>query len=275
MLDLSFTKDPEWRRLREGQWKKKEAFLRDEFTKKELEVYRRYFMDGELTTYKDFSVNDVFKILYFPLKTPEAWEYLTQNVLEGRTNPQDPEGYNGFINAMVSTVSQRMDDSSWTHEEQCTLFTWLLGDTFERELTTKVPVGPRQLRPTHVLKPTRVFMSAISPVYFWLKDADSEYKPVWISKLDYLMSLISLVDERVFDVDLHDRSVRTKDGKVIVDTQRKLQHILRWMKEYVPDEEPKGPIESHQRFLADFKQRLEVLEPKPGQLGTLLEQLSH
>jgi hypothetical protein len=89
------------------------------------------------------------------------------------------------------------------------------------------------------------------------------------------MSLVPLVDERVFDIELHDRSVRTKDGKVIVDTQRKLQHILRWMKEYVPDEEPKGPIDSHKRFLSDFKQRLEALEPKPGQLTTLLKQLAN
>ena len=59
MLDLSFTKDPEWRRQREEQWAKERDFLKDEFKKKELEVYQRYFIDGELTTYKDFTVNDV------------------------------------------------------------------------------------------------------------------------------------------------------------------------------------------------------------------------
>ena len=275
MLDLNFTKDPEWRRQREEQWAKERDFLKDEFKKKELEVYQRYFIDGELTTYKDFTVNDVFKILYFPLKTPEAWEYIMQNLMEGRVNPRDPEGYNGFLLGMLITVSQRMDRTAWTHEEQCTLFSWLLGDTFERELTTKVPIGPRQRRPVHILNPTRVFMSAISPVYFWLKDAELDYEPVWTNKLDYLMSLIPLVDERVFDVELHDRSVRTKEGKVIVDTQRRLQHILSWMKDYVPDEKPKGSIDNHKRFLADFKQRIEALEPKPGQLATLLKQLAN
>jgi hypothetical protein len=169
MLDLSFTKDPEWRRQREAEWKNIENFMKDEFTKKELEVERRYFMDGELTTHKKYTVNDVAKILYYPLKTPDAWEYIMQNLMEGRIYPQEPEGYNRFLQGMLITVSQRMDNSAWTHEEQCTLFSWLLGDTFERELTTKVPIGPRQRRPVHILNPTRVFMSAISPVYFGSK----------------------------------------------------------------------------------------------------------
>lgn len=275
MLDLNFTKDPQWRRQRESLWKKKEAFLRDEFTKKELEVYRRYFMDGELTTHKDFSVNDVAKILYFPLKTPEAWEYLTQNVLEGRTNPQDPEGYNGFLQGMVTTVIQRMDRSGWTYEEQCVLFTWLLSDEFKPKITTKVPIGPKKLCPTLVLDPDDVFQSAVETIYFWLYDAVIEFMPVMVSKMGYLISLIPKVDQRFFDVELHDNFEETKAGLRIRHTQRKFHKILEWMKSYEPNEEPNGPIESHQRFLADFKLRLDALEPKPGQLAILLEQLAH
>ena len=55
MLDFSFTQNPEWRAKRLAQWQQLRNGLAEEFSRKEIEVYERYFLDGEETEYKDIN----------------------------------------------------------------------------------------------------------------------------------------------------------------------------------------------------------------------------
>ena len=55
MLDYSFTKEPAWRAKRLAEWQVFRKGMAEEFNRKELEVYEKYFMDGEETERRAFS----------------------------------------------------------------------------------------------------------------------------------------------------------------------------------------------------------------------------
>ena len=135
MIDLSITKDPEWRKEREQQWSKLAKDYKADYSKEEVEVFRRYFFNGEVTEHGNAYVTDSASIYLSPIRTPEAWEYALQHIID-KSLPT-------LLSGMFITLCQdSYRKAGWSYEEQCTFFDWLLGETFTSELKTKVPVGP-------------------------------------------------------------------------------------------------------------------------------------
>lgn len=277
-IDLSFTQDPEWRACREQHWDEYEAKERDHFTKKQLSVRKAFFLNAALQDQDNdkLSLADSSLIYMFPLKTPEGWEYVCRELMSGqRRDGGEPDGYYSLLDVLVTNAIDEMG-RGWSHEEQCALFDWLLGEHFQAEIKPPVPVGPRGIQPSHSLDPDYFFSIAITRLFFWLKDvAKMRPRPVWASRLEYLMDLFHLIDERFFYVKECDYSSGTKNGIEITDIQYKFQRILEFMKKYPPRKVPEEAVAERQAFLDDFRQRMEALDPKPGQLAELLANLNN
>ncbi len=80
MIDLSITKDPKWIKAREKLWKPIGKSLSEDLREEDLEKVRNYFMTGTLRSGEQMS--DGAKISWFPIQTPEAWDYLFQHVVK-------------------------------------------------------------------------------------------------------------------------------------------------------------------------------------------------
>lgn len=272
MLDLSIAKDPKWRHERERHWQEFQETISDVCTKKQLDVEKRYFMDGEISSFRGYKLNDITLLINFPLKTPDAWAYIMKNSMEGKIKPNDTKTYNTILNSLVGTVTRRM--YGWDHEEQNSLFLWLLGNEYTAEITSKVPIGPLKIQPTHKINANMLFSIALHEIRHWLLYAIKDYVPVWVSKLDYIASLIPFVAVEMFDVELHDRSVRDNRGSPVVDEQRQLQYLIYSTKVYASDDTAEEPTELHTKFISDFSKWLQNLNHKPGQLTELIEKLT-
>ena len=273
MINLSITKDPEWRKDREKLWKDYELKIKGDYRNQEIESFKSMFMDGELKQLEDFNIGNS-SLDIFPIKTPDAWEYYLQNIMDGRSP-----------NIMKSWITMALNDSytltqlGWNFEERCEFFNWLLGEAFMPELKTKVPVGPNKIWLTYTLDPDWVFWHAIHAIYGWLDvggevNEDSDCIDIWAAKLGYLMSLFPLLDKRFFKLKLYTPREIIKPGIKPYHVQFRLQKVLAWMKDYERGGKNKGYVKEREQFLADFKSRLEALDPKPEGLDKLLDKFA-
>ena len=269
MIDLSITKDPEWRKQREQQWLNLEKDYKEDYTEKEVEVFRRYFFDGEVTVHGNAYVTDSASIYLIPIRTPEAWEYALQHVIEKESSTL-------LSGLFVMLCQDSYGKAGWSYEEQCEFFDWLLGKSFTPELKSKVPVGRNKVWLTHKLDPDWVFWQAIHVIYGWLSvggevDLVNDHITVWAAKLDYLLSIFPLLDKRFFELTLYPPREEIKPYIKPYHVQFRLQKVLGWMKDYERGGKKKGYIKEREQFLPHFKTSLEVLEPKPEGLEELLD----
>lgn len=279
-IDLSFTTEPSWRAQREVLWEKIEDNLKDKYTRKELAMVKGYYFDGILDEKGVGVIYDARKVLFFPLRTPEGWNYVMQHHMKGHTDFDELEkarnGYDSILNSLL-TYSMREIGRDWEFAEQCALFDWLVGEHYQEVITSPVPIGPQE-QVTHLnLTPDKLYSRAVCGLASWLKTTDEDkYRynlPVWIDRLNYLFELVPMVDERVFDIKLHQSSARKKSGGRVDWDQECLQEIFQFMKNFPQLDIPEEELIKRRTFLSDFHQCLEALDLKPGQLQQQLDKL--
>jgi hypothetical protein len=85
-FDLSITKNKDWIKKRELLWRPVSDALKENLRKKELDGVKHYFMTGEeLPGHK---MGDGASFSWFPIQTPESWDYLFEHVIK---NPKEFE----------------------------------------------------------------------------------------------------------------------------------------------------------------------------------------
>lgn len=280
-IDLSFTQDPTWRTEREVLWQRIEPILNDGYTRKELAMVKAYYFDGTLDEKGIKRLYDADKILHFPLRSPEGWAYVMRYQMKGWSDLDElgkaRRGYDSILNSLLTYAMREIGDD-WHFDEQCALFDWLVGEHYQAEIASPVPIGPQEQVTCLKLVPDDLYNSAVCGLKNWLiSEEEEEYRynlPVWIARLDYLFELLPLVDERVFDVDIHKMNVRKASGGRIDFDQKCLQMILKYMKSYPPQAVPAEELAKRKAFLMEFRRRLEALDHKPGQLQQQLDNLN-
>lgn len=189
MLDLSITKDLAWIKKREEQWKIVSPSLSENLRKKQLEVIQHYFLTGEIKAGENIS-SEGAKFDWFPIQTPEAWDYLFEHVIK---KPQEFEDRFYF---QFGDLSNR----ALTFEEELAMWDYFAGDTFEPIVTSRVPVGSEKKIVSLEVDITKI-LSKFNLHLRFVISGQEEIQEKWIIKIDYLLSLLKeFKDESCFHV---------------------------------------------------------------------------
>ncbi|WP_053981528.1 hypothetical protein [Marinagarivorans algicola] len=132
--DLSFTQNPQWIAERETHWGPIEGFLKENNRKEVVEQLKKLFFTGVIDNPED--VREGFAILYYPLQTAEAWDYLFQDV---RLNPKC---FKEFMNAsLMGSYNEKffLDD-----EARLRFFDYFHPATYQPVIKSRVPIGREQ-----------------------------------------------------------------------------------------------------------------------------------
>lgn len=130
MFDLSITKDPVWIKKREEQWKIVSKSLGENLRKKQLEVIHHYFLTGEIKEGESIS-SDGAKFSWFPIQTPESWDYLFEYVIK------DPQEFEDKFYFQFEDLSER----ALTFDEELAMWDYFCGDRFNPIITSRIPIG--------------------------------------------------------------------------------------------------------------------------------------
>lgn len=132
--DLSFTQNPEWIAERETHWKPIEEFLKENNRKKTIEQLRKLFFTGEIENAED--IREGFAVLYYPLQTAEAWDYLFQ---DARILPKCYKEF--FKDSLMGSYADRF---FWDKEARLRFFDYFHPATYQPVIKSRVPIGREQ-----------------------------------------------------------------------------------------------------------------------------------
>ena len=180
MIDLSITNDPEWIKQRESLWKPIGADFKKDFRKKEVDKIHRYFMTGTLLEGERLS--DGAKFSWFPLQTPEAWDY----VLEYLFCSQDVEReLKNKFHFQFGDLSQR----AMSFGEELALWDYFAGDTFQPIFKSRVPVGPEKKIISFEVDHENVVSHFNLGMDGWFGGEYSSL-PKWVQRFNYFLTML-------------------------------------------------------------------------------------
>lgn len=129
--DLSFTQNPQWISEREEHWKPIEDFLKENNRKKVVEQLKNIFFTGAIDNPED--IKEGFAILYYPLQTAEAWDYLFQDPRLA------PRCFKDYMSA--SLMGSYNEKFFWDDEARLRFFDYFHPTTYQPVIKSRVPVG--------------------------------------------------------------------------------------------------------------------------------------
>ena len=190
MIDLSVTRDPEWIKKREELWKPIGESLSEGLKKKEVDKVHHYFMTGTLRDNEEIS--DGAKFYWFPIQTPEAWNYIFENLFESN----DPEKeYKEILYFQIGELSHRAIDI----QQELLMWDYFLGDKFVPTIMSKVPIGKERKVVSLQLDKNILGSKLGGYINSWLKGSYGDF-PKWISRADYYFSFIESLDDEHFEL---------------------------------------------------------------------------
>lgn len=231
MIDLSFTKDPEWMAARETSWLIVEEELKRGLRKKGLSLLKSYYMTGALPEEVDYSAITIFG--YFPLQTPEGWDYIFEALITAS---------NGFECVFLDNF-RGLSDAVYFSGSEIELWDYFLGPVFEPTITSRVPVGKAGEKVTLQLDPLDMFCRIIPGIFGFLERGGSGDHPKWIQRVDYFWSLWPYITDVCFsDSDKERNSEASRTGRLV---QYLLEHVVK----YKPTVKFDDPNKTRPQFL--------------------------
>jgi len=183
MIDLSFTKDPQWIEERQKKWDLIKEDYCDGLSKKQREQVYQYFMFGTPPKkISDFYFTEYFTL--FPLQTIEAHRFIAANYFA--PNEWTEREWGSFINSVLLTESEEVGK-----QEKLVHFTHYFGNVYEAGRKFPFLIGQEdQFRPFD-LDPRVLFRKLNNQLNSWIYDP--EYKSdqrIAPYLLEYFFSLI-------------------------------------------------------------------------------------
>lgn len=175
--DLSFTQNPEWIAERETHWKPIEEFLKENNRKKTIEQLRKLFFTGEIENAED--IREGFAVLYYPLQTAEAWDYLFQ---DARILPKCYKEF--FKDSLMGSYADRF---FWDKEARLRFFDYFHPATYQPVIKSRVPIGREQKVVEIEVDANELLASMLALIAGFVRRNES---PVIAERLDYLFSCL-------------------------------------------------------------------------------------
>lgn len=204
MIDLSFIQDPQWNKKREEAWGLVEPRINDEYRKKELEEVKRYFFTGEPPS--NAKISDFGKLIYFPLQSPEGWDYVFQNLV------RDPK----FFEEQLYQSVFEQTFSILSLEQELRLWDYFLGEgLYQENIKSRVPIGKNQEYVEIKIHHAKHLSNILAHLSTWVED-DQAYgdKPKWVIKKDYFFSMLTGVGNQYF-LTAEKRSQEARAGRLL------------------------------------------------------------
>jgi len=182
VIDLSFTQNPEWIKQRETLWKPIGKDFATELSKKEYAPVQHYFMTGEFLNGERFEgdSSDLASFVWFPLQTPEAWDYLFEHRVLG----------SAVFEELFYFSFEPLWDYALTPDEELALWDYFLPLTFQPKVRSRVPVGEKKEYIEFNVDPFKV----VSPIIPYLTSEIRKQKKNEVDKyyrrLDYFLSCL-------------------------------------------------------------------------------------
>ncbi|ACE83939.1 hypothetical protein [Cellvibrio japonicus] len=191
MIDLSITKDPEWIKRREALWKPIGESLSEGLRKKEVEKVHHYFMTGTLRDGEEMS--DGAKFYWFPIQTPEAWDYIFEHMFDTKEAASEFEKIFYF---QFGDMSGRALDES----QELAMWDYFAGEIFRPVIASRVPVGKEKKIVGFDIDYGKIAAKFSLGIKGWLSGLYAN-EPKWITKINYFSSYLEQLPDNVFEKD--------------------------------------------------------------------------
>lgn len=183
MIDLSFTKDPQWIEARQKKWDLIKEYHGDGLSKKQREQVYQYFMYGTAPKkISDFYFTTYFNL--FPLQTVEGYRFVAANYF-APTEWTERE-LESFIGAILFAESEEANKL-----EKRAIFKYCLGDRYEPGLKFPFLIGKETEHRSFDPDPSRLFGKLNTQLIGWIYDPHYESgQRIAPYLLDFFFSLI-------------------------------------------------------------------------------------
>lgn len=258
MLDLSFIKDPEWRKRRAEQWLVLKSDLSDEFNRRELAVFERYFMDGEVSSHKGFVIGDGSLLTMHPRMDADAWDYILSKLV-----------VQSDVGTWKSIVVSSLDDNGkrgWSEDEQIAFFDYIFGEEYKSDIAPRLGIGKAQKHPRVTLEPEYLLEVFLSSFTRWFRKEKETEPYLWINRFGFADTIVSALPENLIDLAL--RAMEEKDSRELAIWEKLTIRMLRYI---AGKESLAGSGDSLERrkqalrLMADLFQKHEVVEGRLDQ----------
>ena len=250
MIDLSVTKDPDWIMHREHLWEAISNDLKEGLRKDNLEKVHQYFLTGDHSHLESFGVDaDAGNFFWFPIQTPEAWDYLFQYVIK------DKKYYEYFFYLSFENVSHR----ALNPDEELAMWDYFAGEKFNPVVTSRVPVG--EAKEFVRLDIDKRNINSKFGLFFknWAGGFVASNESKHIHRIHYWLDMLETVANEVFVEKGSDGDPSSKLGFSI---SLAFQRVCR------PEYATQAPLSEEsisirKRFFAELRDKLDNLEMPP------------
>ena len=196
--DLSFTQNPQWISEREEHWKPIEDFLKENNRKKVVDQLKNIFFTGVIVNPED--IKEGFAILYYPLQTAEAWDYLFQDTRLA------PKCFKDYMSAPL--MGSYNDKFFWEAGARLRFFDYFHPATYQPVIKSRVPIGREQKVVEIELDVYELFGSMCSKLSQFVNDGNPT---ILTQRLEYFFSTL----DNIGDLEHPDGRKRSKISRII------------------------------------------------------------
>lgn len=236
-IDLSFTRDSEWIKERERLWEPRGKSLSSDFTPQQVADIKQYFMTG---TPGDSYKEDAGKLGYFPLQTPEGWDYVLEHVFQESKSFEDS----------VRLAYQDRSDVAHLAPQELERWDYFFSEEFEPVIRSRVPVGKEQKVIELDLDPYDIFCRISAGVMGFIEKGKGGEWPKWIEKQSYYWSLFPYISDSSFN-----EEDNTPEGDSVYYVRRLLKnyHRINVKKPY------EDPNKTRPKFLKMMEEKMDEM----------------
>jgi hypothetical protein len=250
-FDFSFTKDPEWIEQRDRDWKEWLVENSDEWSKRDLIAFQKYFMTGKVNA----TVLRIPTLLFHlcPCYSYEAFSYICRNYIDPAKIFNWPLQFKSISAGFVLSIDYWFGAD---HEKKLMIFHMVYGDSYDPN--RKFPFlfygedGYRDLNyDANGLQ--CVMMGCFSAACY---AEGAEELSVHLDLLDYIISIFPYNDEWLFSISLTEKQEKEPIASVDAGTfNRRLKKLMAYAShppEYLADGKYYDIVKKKLRYLQQY-----------------------
>ena len=204
---------------RDKQWDRIEKeMISNGSSRKDIKACKSYFFNGEILS-ENFRWKDLF--LMHPNPTIEGWQNFFDEEI---TEPLTEQNYSTLQFYLCGQLYEDYFDA----EDQSYYFKVVFGEHYDENKTFPIKINKESeyrkitLTPNHILSHLMTYFSR------YMEDVKVDYAGILRFNLDYLDSLLPLVDTTPFSAQKFRTKDKTEDGVRFIGMQSSTKKMLEW-----------------------------------------------
>lgn len=177
-IDLSFTKNPDWREKRQKLWAPIGRDLSPDLDKKVVGDVEHYFMSGKLR--ENGRISDGACFTWFPLQTNEGWDYVLKHIVK-QQEVFEEKFYRSLDSLEAYAISPETELAMWDYFHP---------KEFQSKVRSRVPVGREASHVELEVCPYKLLMHIAMGFNHYIRYSSSGEWPKWCQRQDYFFSAL-------------------------------------------------------------------------------------